>query len=63
MDMHFFSKYAFLFQRLAKYTEAKKKALKSRNDYVLCIEGMNAAMQKYFVDDIHDLIDVSKFLQ
>ena len=25
---------------------------------MLCIEGANAAINKYFVDDIHDLIDV-----
>jgi SLIT-ROBO Rho GTPase activating protein len=46
-------------QRQAKYDENKKKALKSRNEYLLCLDAANAAVHKYYVDDIPDLIDVS----
>ena len=45
-------------QRQVKYTENKLKALKSRNEYLLCLDAANAAVHKYFVDDIPDLIDV-----
>lgn len=45
-------------QKHAKYVESGLKALKARNEYVLCLEAANAAVQKYFSDDIHDLINV-----
>lgn len=46
-------------QRQAKYSENKLKALKSRNEYLLCLDAANAAVHKYFVEDVPDLIDVS----
>lgn len=46
-------------QRKSKYTEAKLKALKARNEYILCLEASNTTIHKYFVDDLSDLIDVS----
>lgn len=48
----------FVLQKQNKYSENKLKALKARNDYLLCIESANAAVGKYFSDDISDLIDV-----
>ena len=50
--------FCFWFQRQLKYSEAKMKALKARNEYLLCIEAANAAIHKYYVEDIPDLIDV-----
>jgi len=47
------------FQRKNKYNDAKLKALKARNEYVLCLEAANTTIHKYFVDDLSDLIDVS----
>ncbi|XP_025107166.1 SLIT-ROBO Rho GTPase-activating protein 3-like isoform X1 [Pomacea canaliculata] len=44
-----------------KYSENKLKALKARNDYLLCIEAANAAISKYFSDDISDLMDCMDF--
>ena len=41
-----------------KYLESRLKAVKARNEYILCVEAANAAMQKYFNDDMHDLINV-----
>ena len=35
------------------------KATKARNEYMLCMDSANASIQKYFVDDLSDLIDVS----
>ena len=46
-------------QKQQKYSENKLKALKARNDYLLCIEAANSAISKYFSDDISDLMDVS----
>ncbi|XP_069141663.1 SLIT-ROBO Rho GTPase-activating protein 1-like isoform X3 [Argopecten irradians] len=48
-------------KRQAKYSENKLKALKARNDYLLCIEAANAAINKYFSDDISDLMDCMDF--
>lgn len=48
-------------QRKIKYTDAKLKALKARNEYLLCLEASNTTIHKYFVDDLSDLIDVSIF--
>jgi hypothetical protein len=50
----------FIFQRKSKYQEAKLKALKARNEYILCLEASNTTIHKYFVDDLSDLIDVSR---
>ncbi|XP_033218057.1 SLIT-ROBO Rho GTPase-activating protein 1-like isoform X2 [Belonocnema kinseyi] len=48
-------------KRKSKYTEAKLKALKARNDYILCLEASNTTIHKYFVDDLSDLIDCMDF--
>jgi len=34
------------------------KALKARNEYLLAIDGANAALEKYFVEDLPSLIEV-----
>lgn len=39
--------------------ENKLKALKARNDYLLCIDSANAALQKYFMEDFPKLAQVS----
>lgn len=36
------------------------KATKARNEYMLCMDSANASIRKYFVDDLFDLIDVSR---
>lgn len=48
-------------KRQSKYNDASLKALKARNDYVLCMDASNAAVHKYFVDDLSDLIDCMDF--
>ncbi|XP_074103591.1 SLIT-ROBO Rho GTPase-activating protein 1 isoform X2 [Cotesia typhae] len=48
-------------KRKNKYTEAKLKALKARNEYILCLEASNTTIHKYFVDDLSDLIDCMDF--
>lgn len=47
------------FQRQAKYTENKLKAIKARNEYLLALEATNASVFKYYIHDLSDLIDVS----
>jgi SepF-like predicted cell division protein (DUF552 family) len=47
-------------QRKNKYTEARFKALKAKNEYELCLEASNTTIHKYFVEDLSDLIDVSE---
>ncbi|XP_075216171.1 SLIT-ROBO Rho GTPase-activating protein 1-like isoform X2 [Lycorma delicatula] len=44
-------------KRKNKYFDAKLKALKARNEYILCLEASNTTLHKYFVDDLSDLID------
>lgn len=39
--------------------ESRMKAVRARNEYVLCLEAANAAVQKYFNDDLHEIINVS----
>ena len=34
------------------------KALKARNEYLLAIDAANAALEKYFVEDLPSLIEV-----
>jgi len=34
------------------------KALKARNDYLLAIDGSNAALEKYFIEDLPLIIEV-----
>ncbi|ESO99728.1 hypothetical protein LOTGIDRAFT_141691, partial [Lottia gigantea] len=48
-------------KRQAKYSDNKLKALKARNEYLLSIEAANAAISKYFSDDISDLMDCMDF--
>lgn len=50
-------------QKQVKFVESGLKAVKSRNEYILCLEAANAAMQKYFSDDVHELVSVSKDIQ
>lgn len=50
-----------LFQRKNKYFDAKLKALKARNEYILNLEASNTTIHKYFVDDLSDLIDCMDF--
>uniref|UniRef100_A0A1B6DN07 SLIT-ROBO Rho GTPase-activating protein 1 n=1 Tax=Clastoptera arizonana TaxID=38151 RepID=A0A1B6DN07_9HEMI len=44
-------------KRKNKYFDAKLKALKARNEYILNLEASNTTLHKYFVDDLSDLID------
>ncbi|VDD90971.1 unnamed protein product [Enterobius vermicularis] len=44
-------------KRLEKYKIVKVKCLKARNEYLLCVGAANAALHKYFADDLSDLID------
>lgn len=44
-----------------KYTDARLKALKAKNEYQLCLEASNTTIHKYFVEDLSDLIDVSSW--
>ncbi|KAL3982045.1 RhoGAP domain family protein [Acanthocheilonema viteae] len=44
-------------KRLEKYNTVKLKCLKARNEYLLCVQAANAALHKYFADDLSDLID------
>ncbi|VIO86567.1 Uncharacterized protein BM_BM3323 [Brugia malayi] len=44
-------------KRLEKYNAIKLKCLKARNEYLLCVQAANAALHKYFADDLSDLID------
>lgn len=46
-------------QRKSKYTDARLKSLKAKNEYQLCLEASNTTIHKYFVEDLSDLIDVS----
>ncbi|XP_059352259.1 SLIT-ROBO Rho GTPase-activating protein 1-like isoform X3 [Daphnia carinata] len=44
-------------KRRAKFNDAHLKALKARNEYVLCMDAANSAVHKYFIDDLSDIID------
>ncbi|XP_053377967.1 SLIT-ROBO Rho GTPase-activating protein 1-like isoform X3 [Mercenaria mercenaria] len=44
-----------------KYSVNKLKALHARNEYLLNIEVANAAINKYFSDDVSDLMDCMDF--
>ena len=46
-------------KRKQKYEDSRLKATKARNEYLLCMDAANSSIQKYFVDDLSDLIDVS----
>lgn len=45
-------------QKQVKYVESGLKAVKARNEYLLCLEAANAALQKYFSEDISELVTV-----
>ncbi|KAI4553908.1 hypothetical protein MJT46_016088 [Ovis ammon polii x Ovis aries] len=46
-----------LAKRQAKYSENKLKCTKARNDYLLNLAATNAAISKYYIHDVSDLID------
>ena len=46
-------------QHQRKVAEQNLKALKARNEHRLCIDSANAAIRKFFVDDLPELINVS----
>ncbi|XP_023560301.1 SLIT-ROBO Rho GTPase-activating protein 3 [Octodon degus] len=46
-----------LYTRQAKYSENKLKCTKARNDYLLNLAATNAAISKYYIHDVSDLID------
>ncbi|CAH1103499.1 unnamed protein product [Psylliodes chrysocephalus] len=48
-------------KRRNKNTDVKLKALKAKNEYLLCLEAANTTIHKYFVDDLSDLIDCMDF--
>lgn len=47
------------YQRQAKYTENRLKAMKARNEYLLALEATNSCVFKYYIHDLSDIIDVS----
>lgn len=48
------------YQRQAKYTENRLKAIKARNEYLLALEATNSCVFKYYIHDLSDIIDVSE---
>uniref|UniRef100_A0A914CR30 Rho-GAP domain-containing protein n=1 Tax=Acrobeloides nanus TaxID=290746 RepID=A0A914CR30_9BILA len=44
-------------KKTEKYESARIKCNRSRNEYLLCIDAANAALYKFFADDLNDLID------
>jgi len=46
-------------QRMIKYSEAKLKCIKARNEYILQLEATNATLNKYYGTDMDSLLDVS----
>ncbi|CAL4060574.1 unnamed protein product, partial [Meganyctiphanes norvegica] len=48
-------------KRTSKYQDAKMKALKARNEYILSMDSANAAIHKYFVEDLSDIVDCMDF--
>lgn len=50
-----------LSKRAAKHHEVRLQCLKARNEYLLCMESANAAVHKYFVEDLSDLVDCMDF--
>lgn len=43
-------------QRRSRHSEARVRALRARADYVLSLEAANATLQRYYLDDIADII-------
>ena len=48
----------FIVQHQTKASESSAKATKARNDYILSMVSANAAMRKFIVDDLPELINV-----
>lgn len=48
-----------LAKRAAKHRQSRLQGLKARNEYLLALGAANAAVHKYFAEDLSDLIDVS----
>jgi len=48
-------------KRQMKYTETKVKAFKARNDYLMAIESVDAALHAYCSHDVPDLVDCMNF--
>ncbi|XP_065572701.1 SLIT-ROBO Rho GTPase-activating protein 1-like isoform X1 [Artemia franciscana] len=48
-------------KRRNKFNDANVKGLKSRNEHALSLEASNAALHKYFVDDLPDIMDCMDF--
>merc|ERR1719510_747743 len=44
-------------KRKQKHDDARLNATKARNEYLLNMDAANSSIQKYFVDDLSDLID------
>ncbi|XP_063538220.1 SLIT-ROBO Rho GTPase-activating protein 3-like isoform X5 [Cydia strobilella] len=43
-------------KRRGRHSEARAKALRARADYVLSLEAANATLQRYYLDDIPDIM-------
>ncbi|XP_047028214.1 rho GTPase-activating protein 4-like isoform X3 [Helicoverpa zea] len=43
-------------KRRSRHSEARVRALRARADYVLSLEAANATLQRYYLDDIADII-------
>ncbi|MCP6116949.1 hypothetical protein NL387_27050, partial [Klebsiella pneumoniae] len=43
-------------KRRSRHSAARAHALRARADYVLSLEAANATLQRYFLDDIADII-------
>ncbi len=48
-------------KRKQKYEDARLKATKATNEYLLCMDAANSSIQKYFLEDLSDLIDCMDF--
>jgi len=44
-------------KRNLKYQEARMKAIRAKNEYLLAMEAANASLHKYFIDDLPDTMD------
>lgn len=53
----------FVLQRQCKVQEIYLKCSKARNEYLLNLDAANASMNKYYLQDISTLIDVSSPFQ
>ena len=48
-------------KRKQQFDQARLNATKALNEYLLCMDAANSSIQKYFVDDLSDLIDCMDF--